>query len=329
MSRTYLIRTVLLVLICPLLIGCGQKLKTQSAQPVKNHRLKVVTTTSIVGDVVSNIGGENIELSVLLPPGTDPHSFDPTPQDIASVAEADVVFANGAGLEEFLIPLIESAGAEHKLVSVSEGIDFLDYTDKYRQGVNQDEENSYEEGGEAFRVGSVDPHTWMDPDNVEIWVKNIESELSDLDPENSAIFQANAEGYRTELRELETWITDQVAKIPEDNRELVTDHTIFSYFLSKYGFEQVGALIPGYSSLAEPTARDLADIENSISELDVKAVFVGNTINPALAERVAEDTGVNLVFLFTGSLSEPGGEAESYLEYMRFNVNAIVEGLLD
>ena len=133
---------------------------------------------------------------------------------------------------------------------------------------------------------------------------NIEQELSKLDPKNTSTYHANAEAYQTELETLDAWIREQVALIPTENRKLVTDHTLFGYFAEEYGFEQVGALIPGYSTLAEPTARELADIEDAIQDLKVKAIFVGNTVNPALAERVSEDTGIQLVFVFTGSLNE-------------------------
>ena len=173
----------------------------------------------------------------------------------------------------------------------------------------------------------VDPHAWVDPNNVIQWVKTIEQQLSSTDPKNAASYQANAENYRTELQNLDAWIREQVAQIPPENRKLVTDHTLFGYFADEYGFEQVGALIPGYSTLAEPSAQELAAMEGSIASLDVHAIFVGNTVNPALAERVAADTGTQLIYVYTGSLSEPGGEADSYLAYMRYNTTAFVKAL--
>jgi ABC-type Zn uptake system ZnuABC Zn-binding protein ZnuA len=160
-----------------------------------------------------------------------------------------------------------------------------------------------------------------------VWVQNIELALSEADPENAQAYAASAEAYEADLDSLDTWIREQVAQISEENRKLVTDHTLFSYFADEYGFEQVGALIPGYSTLAEPSAQDIARIEDAIAELDVNAVFVGNTINPSLATRVAEDTGTQLVFVYTGSLSERGGEAGTYLDYMRFNISAFVDAL--
>ena len=307
----------ILLLLLGSLTACRPQSSRETSKPSYNEdKPKVVATTTIVGDVVAQVGGDQIELNMLLPVGTDPHSFDPTPQDVAKVAEADVVFANGAGLEAFLDNLIESAGAQDKIVYVSAGIDFL---------ISDGEENEQE--GQDHPHTGADPHTWTDPNNVMVWVQNIEQKLSQFDPEYAQLYTANAEAYRAKLEDLDTWIREQAALIPAENRKLVTDHTLFGYYAEEYGFEQVGALIPGYSTLAETTAQDLADIENAIRELNVRAVFVGNTINASLARRVAEDTGIQLIFVYTGSLGEPSGEAGTYLTYMRYNTTAFVNAL--
>lgn len=280
------------------------------------EKLQVVATTSIVADVVRNVGGDLIELRVLIPLGNDPHAFEPTPQDVAAVVDAQVVFANGAGLEIFLEPLLESAGKGVPVVPVSYGIELLQF-----KGAGEYEGQGGHERGES------DPHTWFDPHNVVVWTHNIERALSTLDPHNAAVYAANAEAYQAELAVLDAWIREQLAQVSEQKRKLVTDHTAFSYFARRYGLEQIGAVFPGYSTLAQPSARDLADLEDAIREFEVQAVFVGLTVNPGLAERVAEDTGTRLVFLYTGSLSDPGGPADSYLAFMRYDVSAIVRAL--
>ncbi len=304
----------------------------QADEPVSHSssgKLQVVATTTIVADVVSQVGGDLIDLSVLLPVGVDPHSFDPTPQDIAKVADADLVFANGAGLEAFLDVLLESAGASEKIVHVSEGIELRSFTGLEKS----DEEHAEEESGEEHAEDDehehegADPHTWVDPNNVLIWVQNIAQALGQQDPSNASAYTANAEAYSAELRSLDAWVREQTALVPEANRQIVSDHTLLGYFADEYGFTQVGALIPGYSTLTEPTAKELAELEDAIHALDVKAVFVGNTVNPTLAERVTEDTGAELVYIYTGSLSAADGEAASYLDYIRYNVNAIVGAL--
>ena len=293
-----------------LLASCAAQ--PEPAPAGDSGKLQVVATTTIVGDVVAQVGGNWIELHVLLPVGSDPHSFDPTPQDIAKVADADIVFANGAGLEKFLDTLIESAGADERVVSVSEGITL--------RGLETAPPGDDESPG-------TDPHTWVDPNNVLVWVDNIEHALAAADPDHAANYAENAARYRKQLTDLDAWIRQQVEEIPPENRKLVTDHTLFGYFADEYGFEQVGALIPGYSTLAEPSAQELAAIEDAIREYGVPAIFVGNTVNPALAERVAEDTGTQLVTVYTGSLSGPDGDAPTYLDYMRYNVTAFVEAL--
>ena len=309
------------ILFVLLLSACGSKAETNQTD---SQKLQVVATTSIVADVVSQVGGEYIELNRLLPIGTDPHSFTPTPQDVALVADADIVFANGAGLEEFLDPMIESAGADSRVVHVSEGINFLEFEGDEHEGEEHEEEEEHEEG--HVHEG-IDPHVWVDPNNVMVWVKNISEALSEADPDNKAAYEQNAENYTSKLQELDTWIRTEVEKVPEANRLIVTDHTLFGYFVDEYGFEQVGAVVPAFSTSAEPSAQELASLEDAITQQAVKALFVGNSVNPNLSERVAEDTGIQLVPIYTGSLSEADGEAGTYLDYIRYNVSVIVNAL--
>ena len=286
---------------------------TTSAGRGQSDQLHVVATTTIVGDVVRNVGGNAIQLDVLLPPGSDPHSFDPTPQDVAKVAKADLIFANGAGLEAFLTPLLKNAGSQAQVVYVSDGIQLIRFQSNLP--------------GEESGTGGGDPHTWFDPQNVKVWVQNIEKALSARDPGNAKVYAANAQHYQQQLDELDGWIQAQVGQIPTDQRKLVTDHEAFTYFAARYGFQQVGAIVPGYSTLAQPSAQELAALEDAIRKLGVKAVFVGETVNSNLAERVAQDTGVKLVYLYTGALSDSSGPAGTYLDFMHYDVNQIVNGL--
>lgn len=283
--------------------------------------LKVVATTTIVGDVLQNIGGQAIELDVLLPSGSDPHSFQPTPQDAAKLADADVIFINGAGLEVFLEKLLENSGSQARVVDLSAGLELLE-----GHGHEDDAEHAEEEPAEEGNHEN-DPHVWTDPNNVIVWVQNAQRALSELDPANAAAYQANAAAYQGQLVELDNWIKEQVKELPAERRKLVLDHQILGYFAQRYGFEQVGAVIPGFSTLAEPSAQELAALEDAIRGLDVPAIFVSFDVSPALAQRVAEDTGVRLVFIYSGSLSQPNGPANSYITFTQYNVNAIVEAL--
>jgi len=283
----------------------------------EDEKLRAVATTSLVFDVVANVGGNHIELTRLIPLGTDPHIFEPTPREVAAIADAHVVFANGAGLELFLEPLLVSAASRQKVVEVSLGIELLALDQEHAED-GADEHNEHD---------SLDPHTWTDPNNVVHWVENIERALSALDPAHQSDYQANARAYRSELEALDGWVRQQVGRIPAADRQIVADHLVFGYLAQRYGFRQVGAVVPGFSTLAQPSARELAELQNAIRQLNVRAVLVGRTVNPVVAEAVARDTGVKLVTVYTGSLSDPSGEAATYLEYIRYNVGAIVGAL--
>src|SRR3989304_5546130 len=144
------------------------------ALPAEGDALRVVATTNILADVVAEVGGDSIELSVLLPVGADPHSFEPSPREVAAVSQADLVFANGVGLEVFLQPLLESAGGEAELVMVSDGVETIAFEEIYAEGEAEEEH------------GEEDPHVWMDPNNVLVWVDNIATALARRDPANAA-----------------------------------------------------------------------------------------------------------------------------------------------
>lgn len=298
-NRPPLLITILLSLF---LSACGNVPATSDAG------LKVVASTTILGDVVSQVGGDLIDLKILYPIGADPHTFDPRPQDIAAISEAQVVFICGLGLEES----IENALASNTTipaVQVSNGIDVraLDT--------------------EADEHSSFDPHTWTDPNNVIIWTQNIATALSQTDPANATTYQSNADAYIASLLDLDAWIRPEVAKIPPERRKLVTDHRAFGYFADEYGFEQIGALVGSFSTNASPSAQEIAALEDMIRAQDVPAIFVGKTANSTLAEQVSQDTGTKIVPIYTGSLTAPGGEADSYLAFMHYNVKAIVEAL--
>jgi ABC-type Zn uptake system ZnuABC Zn-binding protein ZnuA len=300
--------------------------------PVASARpLQVVVSTTLIGDVVAAVGGDAIALTVLMPPGAEPHGFQPTPRDVASLSRADLVFVNGLGLEAGLLSVIESAVAPERIVAVSEGIPALAVSDDHEETAVEDE-HAHEEttptadAGDAH-VHSVDPHTWMDPNNVIIWTRVIAEALAKADPDHRTEYEARAQAYSAELAALDSWIRQEVATIPPERRLLVTEHLVLGYFARRYGFEQVGAVIPSVSAVAEPSAQALATLEDAIRARGVRAVFVGSTVNPQLAERVARDTGVRLLTIYTDSLSAPDGPAPTYLEFMRYNVRTIVEGL--
>jgi len=273
--------------------------------------LRIVCTTTIVGDIVAQVAGSSNVLTVLLPVDADPHAFEPTPRDLVAIADADILFLSGAGLEQDLEPLVQNATGT--VVALSDGLDLL--------VLSSPDEKPDEHHHEA------DPHVWFDPTYVVAWVDRIADALSKHDPERTSEYRARADAYRDELSELDAWITEEVKPLPPEQRRLITDHAVFGYFASRYGFEQVGTVFPGLSSLTEPSAEEIAALEDVIAALGVPVIFVGTTVNPSLAERIASDTGTRIVVLYTGSLSDLGGPASSYTDLMRYDVKAIVEGL--
>lgn len=293
---------------------CTPQVSTPNPGTTETKKLKVVATTTIIGDVVRHVGGDLIDLEIFLPVGTDPHSFEPTPQDISKLTEADVLFINGAGLEVFLEPLIEGSGINCPIVDLSQGIPLIDL-------------NTYQKTSDQQDNMSYDPHVWMDPKNVVLWVEKVADVLSELDRESANRYESNSLLYIQELENLDDWIKNEVEEIPPENRMLLTDHLDLGYFAESYGFEQIGATIPSFSSQSQATAQELAALEDIIHEKHVKAIFVNEYLNPDLARRVAEDTGIQIVPIYIGSLSGENEPAGNYIDLIRYDVQAIVNVL--
>ena len=189
-------------------------------------------------------------------------------------------------------------------------------------------EHLTEEGHEGHGHGLLDPHFWFDPLRVKEAVNSIAAKLSALDPAGSEVYQANAAAYNQELDSLHAWIEQEVARLPEERRKLVTSHDSFQYFAERYGFEVVGAILP-LNIEREPTAQELAQLVETVEHEGVSAIFTEKSQSDRLGRRVAEETGAELIGgLYTGSLSESGGDAGSYIALMRYNVTTIVEALL-
>ena len=190
-----------------------------------------------------------------------------------------------------------------------------------------EEHGHEEEGDDGHGHGALDPHFWFDPLRVQQAVNSIATQLSTIDPEGQVSYRENAAAYSRELEQLHAWIEEQVATLPEERRLLVTSHDSFQYFAKRYGFEVVGAIFP-ISTESEPTAQELAELIETIEHAQAPAVFAEKSHSARLGQRVAEETGATLIGgLYTGSLSEPGGDAATYIDLMRYNVETIVEAL--
>ena len=286
-----------------------------AAAALDGRPLRVAATTSVIGDVLAQVGGDAIELTTLMAAGQDPHSYEPGAGDLTAVADADVIFVNGWDLEESLAQTLRTIGADIPVVPISAGIVPL--------ALGADEGHG-EQGG-------ADPHVWLDVANVRRWTQTAAEVLGALDPANAAVYAANAAAYDAQLAELDAFIKAEVATIPAGQRLLVTNHESLNYFARAYGFETVGTVIPAASTLAEPSARDLAALVEVMREQDVCTIFAETTVSDALAQTIAAEldgcADVGVRPLYTGALGPAGSGADSYLGMMRANVAEIVAGL--
>jgi ABC-type Zn uptake system ZnuABC Zn-binding protein ZnuA len=292
----------------------------EPAQLEKGEKLRVVTSTNIVFDTLKHVGGESIELEALIPRGADPHAYEPSPGDLRKLVQADLVFLNGVDLEEPIHPTLAEISNETVILSLSEELELMSFREA--ENAEQDEHTDEEHDHRG-----QDPHVWLDPLNVQAWTRRAAQALSATDPARAESYQSNADAYIEQLEQLHTWIDQQFKDLPPDRRKLVTDHRALGYFAVRYDFKLVATVIPAYSTTAEPSARELAQLVETIEAESVQAIFVGSNVNTTLAKRVAEDTGIKVVPLYIGTLSLEGGPAADYVSMMKYNVEAISAAL--
>ncbi|MCK6625421.1 MAG: zinc ABC transporter substrate-binding protein [Anaerolineae bacterium] len=324
------------------LAACGAgAAATQSAQNSADEKLKVVATFSILGDLVQSVGGDKIKLHTLVGPGGDTHTFEPSPGDSVALVEAKLIFENGLELETWLDDLYSASGSTAQRVVVTEGLDLIvmaegeaehdeagDHEEHAAEGEHEEhDEHTAEADGHAH--GEFDPHVWHDVTNVIHEVELIRDTLAEADPANAPSYQANAEAYLGQLKELDSWVAEEIKKIPADRRKLVTSHDTFGYLARRYGFEVVGSGLGSISTeTGDPSAAEVASLIEEIKAVGVPAIFTENVSNPKLMERVAAEAGVTLEpQLYTDALGEPGSEGETYLKMMRYNVTALATAL--
>jgi zinc/manganese transport system substrate-binding protein len=296
---------VLLVCACLIQSACV----VQTSTPAGDERT-ILTTTSIIADIVQQVGGEYVAIKSLIPPGVDPHGYEPQPQDLVAASTARIIFSHGFGLEGFFDVLVENAGASDKVIIVTNGITPL-LTENHA-------------GDSGI---SVDPHTWMDPNNIQIWLENITLALIAEFPDHAMEFEENARSYSQQLLELDDWIINEVEKIPVSERLIVADHDVLGYFTLRYGFTMVGTITGSVSTEAAPSARELSVLEDVIIGQGIRTIFVSEGSSMGIARQIAEDTGISITWIYHASLSEPDGPVPTYLDLMRYNVSAIVNSL--
>ncbi|MCJ1707702.1 zinc ABC transporter substrate-binding protein AztC [Microbacterium sp. VKM Ac-2923] len=277
-----------------------------------SDRPLVVVTTNILGDVVSNLVGDDVEVLTLMRPGADPHSFEISAAEAARMRSADLLVANGIGLEEGLQQHLDAAASEGVRTFVAgDAVTVLPYT-------------STDAGG------ADDPHFWTDPAQMDAVVDALTPVLEQIDGVDADAIARNASAYRAELGDLDAEMTTAFAAIPAERRALVTNHHVFGYLADRFGFRLVGAVIPGGTTLAAPSTSDLADLVSAIDEAGVPTIFAESSSPDRLVRALANeaDRQVTVTELFTESLTDAGGGAPDYLTMMRVNTERISSGLV-
>ncbi|OZE88703.1 zinc ABC transporter substrate-binding protein [Rhodococcoides fascians] len=276
-----------------------------------DDRPVVIVSTNILGDVVQQLVGDEADVATLMKPNADPHSFEISAQEGARLRTADLIVSNGLGLEEGLQQHLDEAAAENVPTFVAgDAIDVLEYTE-----------------GDA--AGSPDSHFWTDPARMTAVVDALEPALAGLDGVNSAEIADRTAGYRLQLKRLDDDMSATFAAIPDQRRALVTNHHVFGYLADRFDFTVIGAAIPGGTTLAAPSASDLAELVGAIEKTGVPAIFAESSSPDRLVQALASeaDIRVAVIELFTESLTAPDGGAPDYLTMMRVNTERISDGL--
>jgi ABC-type Zn uptake system ZnuABC Zn-binding protein ZnuA/ABC-type Mn2+/Zn2+ transport system permease subunit len=287
-----------------LLAGCG-------GSGASDGQLRVVATTTQIGDFVRAVGGDAVAVDQVLEPNTDPHEYEPRPSDVANAAEAKLVFASGDGLDDWIDEVVSDSGSDARMVDLGAGVP---------------ERLPGESSGDAKSV-RFDPHWWHDPRNAEAAVAEIARQLEAADPARRRQFERNADAYLSSLRGLDRGIARCVDSVPAARRKLVTDHDAFGYFAHRYGIDVVGAVIPSQTTQAQPSAKDLSALAQLIEREHVAAIFPESSLSASVAEAIADQTGASAEYsLYGDTLGPPDSDGATYLAMEAANANAMVRG---
>ena len=269
-----------------------------TSMSIASAKVKVVATFSILGDMVQNIGGNNIELTTLVGANGDGHVYEPTPADAKSVAAADVVFVNGLGFEGWIDRLVKASGYKGKVIIATKGIKDLKFE------------------------GELDPHAWQDLSNGRIYIKNIKNALIDLDPKNSDLYKKNFIAYDKILESMDKSTKDKFADIPKKNRKVITSHDAFLYFGRAYGIDFRSPV--GVTTESEPSAGELAELITEMRKDNIKALFAENITDPRLIKQLAKEVNAQIGgTLYSDALSDNSEPANTYINMFKYNVNEL------
>jgi zinc/manganese transport system substrate-binding protein len=277
--------------------------------------IKAVATFSILGDLLAEVAGDKVELSVVVGPDIDAHAYQPRPTDARALADAKVLVSNGLGFEGWIDRLAKAAPFKGRAIVATAGVATL------KAGADHGHSHGHSHGH------GPDPHCWQDVQRVRTYVANIAKGLAEADPPNAAHYRERAQAFDRRLVDLDTWVKAEIARVPADKRRAITGHDSFRYFSSAYGVKFQSPR--GYNTSSEPSARDVATLIREVREQRIKALFVENMTNPGLIDQIARESGAVVgPRLYTDALSGPDGPAPTYEKMMRHNVTALVAGML-
>ena len=274
-----------------------------SSSPVfAEDKVKVVTSFSILGDMVTQVTGDLAEVETIVGPDADAHLYTPNAADAKAVTDAQVIFVNGLGFETWSQTLIENSGSEAQVFVATHGITPLEVD------------------------GEIDPHAWNALTNGMIYVDNIAKAMAQVDPGHAATYEANAAAYSKRLQSMHDKALKRLAALPEDHRTVVTAHDAFGYLADAYGMTFLAPV--GIDTEAEPSARELAALIDHLKEVKAGALFVENISSPALVEQISKETGIGIGGrIYSDALSDRGGPATSYEKMFEHNLNTIIRAL--
>ena len=322
------------------LIACTGGSAEAGCPEIDGREINVVATTPMIGEFVSQVGGDNINLTVLMPAEADPHTYDPAPQDAGTIADADLVFYTGLKYEPAaLIKLLEnSVCSAEVLAEVGESvfpIEFKegghdDHHDDHDEEGHDDDEEGHDDDEEGHDDhaghdhGAYDPHFWFDPNRVAYAAEYIESKLVEFDPSNASEYEAAGKAYVTELKGLVGQVSELISTIPSQNRKLITTHESLGYLEAKFGLEVLSTIIPSLDSANEISPSQLVGVIDVIEDNNVKVIFIEAEAPSVYAETIVAETGIKAVEGLWVETLRPG---QTYPEFLMTAVELIVENL--
>jgi zinc/manganese transport system substrate-binding protein len=291
-----------------------------------DSKIPVVASFSILGDLVSEVGGNHIDITTLVKVNGDAHVYSATPKDALALRKAKLLVVNGLNFEGWMPRFLESAHFTGTTIVASDGIDIIEIGGNEHEEHADHDEMRHDEHADEHHHEGVDPHAWNSIINVKTYIKNIATGLSQVDPENTNDYQQNAQAYLQKLDKLEIKLHAQLDTIPLTQRKIITPHNAFSYFARDFKIQFIAP--QGTSTESEASASDMAAIIKQIRKNKVSAVFMENIADNRIIEQISQETDAKIGGeLFSGSLSEKQGPAPTYLKMMEYNVTTIVSAL--